>query len=378
MNKLPDRIRIKDIARLADVSVGTVDRVIHGRSGVSEASRKRVEEILKQLDYQPNMYASALASNKKYTFACLLPKHLEGEYWTDVEKGINKALSTYSDFNTTVKTTYYDPYDYHSFVDASNDIVAQHPDGVMVAPTILKYTQIFIEQLTELDIPYIYIDSNIKEIPPLAFFGQNSRQSGYFAARMLMLLARDEKEIVIFRKIHEGIVGSNQQENREKGFRQYMKEYHPSCNILELDLHAERNDEDALMLDAFFQQHPTVRNGITFNSKVYIVGEYLLNRNKSDFNLIGYDLLERNVACLKQGSVYFLIAQQPELQGYNGIKALCDHLIFKKEVNCINYMPIDLLTVETIDYYLSLIHISEPTRLGLIAVAVCVFKNQSC
>ena len=279
MNKLPDRIRIKDIARLADVSVGTVDRVIHGRSGVSEASRKRVEEILKQLDYQPNMYASALASNKKYTFACLLPKHLEGEYWTDVEKGINKALSTYSDFNTTVKTTYYDPYDYHSFVDASNDIVAQHPDGVMVAPTILKYTQIFIEQLTELDIPYIYIDSNIKEIPPLAFFGQNSRQSGYFAARMLMLLARDEKEIVIFRKIHEGIVGSNQQENREKGFRQYMKEYHPSCNILELDLHAERNDEDALMLDAFFQQHPTVRNGITFNSKVYIVGEYLLNRN---------------------------------------------------------------------------------------------------
>ena len=51
MNKLPERIRIKDIARLADVSVGTVDRVIHGRSGVSEASKKRVEEILKQLDY---------------------------------------------------------------------------------------------------------------------------------------------------------------------------------------------------------------------------------------------------------------------------------------------------------------------------------------
>ena len=55
-----ERVRIKDIAKMADVSVGTVDRVIHGRSGVSESSRKRVEEILKQLDYQPNMYASAL------------------------------------------------------------------------------------------------------------------------------------------------------------------------------------------------------------------------------------------------------------------------------------------------------------------------------
>ena len=92
-----ERVRIKDIAKMADVSVGTVDRVIHGRSGVSESSRKRVEEILKQQDYQPNMYASALASNKKYAFACLLPLHEKGEYWTDVETGIHNAVETYSD-----------------------------------------------------------------------------------------------------------------------------------------------------------------------------------------------------------------------------------------------------------------------------------------
>ncbi len=166
MNKLPERIRIKDIARLADVSVGTVDRVIHGRSGVSEASKKRVEEILKQLDYQPNMYASALASNKKYTFICLLPEHLEGEYWTAVETGIHEAIATYSDFNTSVKINYYDPYDYHSFVNASEAILALQPDGVMVAPTAPQYTKGFTDQLQALDIPYIYIDSNIKEVPP--------------------------------------------------------------------------------------------------------------------------------------------------------------------------------------------------------------------
>ena len=146
MNKLPERIRIKDIARLADVSVGTVDRVIHGRSGVSEASKKRVEEILKQLDYQPNMYASALASNKKYTFICLLPEHLEGEYWTAVETGIHEAIATYSDFNTSVKINYYDPYDYHSFENASEAILALQPDGVMVAPTAPQYTKGFTDQ----------------------------------------------------------------------------------------------------------------------------------------------------------------------------------------------------------------------------------------
>lgn len=351
MNKLPERIRIKDIARLADVSVGTVDRVIHGRSGVSEASKKRVEEILKQLDYQPNMYASALASNKKYTFICLLPQHLEGEYWTAVELGIHEAIATYSDFNTSVKINYYDPYDYHSFVDASEAILTQQPDGVMVAPTGSAIYERLYRSVANVGYTLYIYRLKYQRRASLAFFGQNSRQSGYFAARMLMLLARDEKEIVIFRKIHEGIVGSNQQENREIGFRQYMEEHHPSCTILELDLHAERNDEDNEMLDEFFRSHPNVKNGITFNSKVYIVGEYLQSRGKKDFNLIGYDLLERNVTCLKEGSVSFLIAQQPELQGLNGIKALCDHLIFKKDVTCINYMPIDLLTVETIDYY---------------------------
>ena len=96
-----ERVRIKDIAAMAGVSVGTVDRVIHGRSGVSAESKLRVEKIREQLNYQPNMYASALASNKKYRFACLLPQHEDGEYWSDVERGIQQAIQTYSDFHVS-------------------------------------------------------------------------------------------------------------------------------------------------------------------------------------------------------------------------------------------------------------------------------------
>ena len=346
------RIRIKDIAQLADVSVGTVDRVIHGRTGVSEASRKRVEEILKQLDYQPNMYASALASNKQYIYCCLLPQHAEGEYWTAVEAGIHNAVETYSDFNVSVRLSYYDPYDYRSFEEAATRILEQRPDGVMLAPTTPRHTKPFTDRLGELLIPYIYIDSNIADEPALSFFGQNSHQSGYFAARMLMLLAGEEaREVVIFRKINEGIVGSNQQERREIGFRRYMDEHYPHCRIWELDLHAKQDSRDTEMLDAFFQAHPAVKNGITFNSKAYIIGEYLSNRGRQDFNLMGYDLLQRNVDCLKKGSIFFLIAQQPTLQGFDGIRTLCEHLILKKEVSREHFMPIDLLTKENIEFY---------------------------
>lgn len=347
-----ERVRIKDIAAMAGVSVGTVDRVIHGRSGVSEESKVRVEKILEQLHYQPNMYASALASNKKYHFACLLPLHENGEYWSDVERGIMQATKTYSDFHVSHSLSFYDPYDYHSFTDAANRILEEDPDGVLFAPTRPEFTGPFVAQLSQRNIPYIYIDSNVSEYPALAFYGQNSYQSGIFAAQMMMLAAgKETQEIVLFRKINEGIVGSNQQERREIGFRNYMSNHFPDCRIWELNLHAKRSDEDQNMLEQFFSNHPHLHNGITFNSKAFIIGEYLEQKGITDFRLTGYDLLKRNVECLRRGSIFFLIAQQPSMQGFNGIKALADHLILKKEVTRDNYMPIDLLTKENIDYY---------------------------
>lgn len=348
---MAERIRIKDIAKRANVSVGTVDRVIHGRSGVSKKSRERVEEILKEMNYQPNMYASALASNKSYLFACLLPKHKEGEYWTDVQRGIYEAMTAYSDFNINIEITHYDPFNYASFVKESQSLIDKELDGVLLAPTLPSYTKPFTDELKKKGTPYVYIDSNIAEEPALAFYGQNSVQSGYFAASILMMMGNKPHEIVIFRKKYEGVIGSNQQERREVGFKRYMQAYYPQCKILELDLQVKNEADDMLMLNKFFQEHPGIKNGITFNSKAYIVGEYLQKEKLDDFTLIGYDLLQRNVACLKEGGIKFLIAQHPRLQGYNAIQSLCEYLILKKSVNPINYMPIDLLTKDNIAYY---------------------------
>ena len=102
----------------------------------------------------------------------------------------------------------------------------------------------------------------------------------------------------------------------------------------------------------FSKRTHRLRAASLFNSKVYIIGEYLIGHNMKNFKLIGYDLLHRNVSCLKEGAVDFLIAQQPTAQGYSGVESLCNHLIFKKEVKQCNYMPITLLAVENVDFYL--------------------------
>jgi len=93
-----EKIRIKDIAERAGVSVGTVDRVLHNRPNVSPKALEKVNKALAEMDYKPNMYASALAYNKSYRFYILIPKHESEAYWQEVEEGAQSACERYRDF----------------------------------------------------------------------------------------------------------------------------------------------------------------------------------------------------------------------------------------------------------------------------------------
>jgi len=66
-------MRIKDIAKAAGVSVGTVDRVLHNRGKVSEDALKKVMEVLNKNEYKPNLIARMLGSNRSYRIVVLLP-----------------------------------------------------------------------------------------------------------------------------------------------------------------------------------------------------------------------------------------------------------------------------------------------------------------
>ncbi len=55
------KIGISDIAKLANVSIGTVDRALHGRARISERTRKRVLNLARELGYKPNLAARALS-----------------------------------------------------------------------------------------------------------------------------------------------------------------------------------------------------------------------------------------------------------------------------------------------------------------------------
>lgn len=349
---MPEKIRIKDIAERAGVSVGTVDRVIHNRPNVSKPAREKVEKALKEMNYQPNVYASALAYNRSYDFFVILPHHASEAYWEEIENGAMRANEIRRDFSIDVKFLYYERFDSNSFTEIANKCIAEDPDGVVVVPSDLETTKKFTDRLHEKMIPFILLDSYMPDLKPLSFYGQDSFQSGYFAAKMLMLIARDQKEIMLMKQTKNGEVASKQQANREVGFRHYMSDHFPAVKIIDVDL--ERNKDHKhyyAVLEKFFTEHPEVHHCITLTSRAYIVGDFLLKTNRRDVQIMGYDVVDKNKRDIKEGSISFLIAQHAYQQGYSCIDTLFRAVVLKKKVQPVNYMPIELLSIENIDFY---------------------------
>ncbi len=344
---------IKDIARMAGVSAGTVDRVLHNRGDVSSQSKEKVQKILDEINYQPNVFAIGLAAKKKYSFLCLIPYYIGHDYWYSVVAGIEQAQRELRSFNVSVTYVYYDHGDKASYQDACLSIEKNKIDAVLIAPNFREETLALTTYLQNNNIVYAFIDFNMEEVDALTYIGQDSYKSGYIAAKILMrnYLPGDGQELALFLSNNKNNPAEIQMQRRLDGFMQYLSEEYDGIAIHEVVLNKSNQDSNREILDDFFQKYPQATLGVVFNSRVYQLGEYLHRVGRRMKGLIGYDLLKANVELLKSDDVHYLIGQRPELQGYCGVKALCDRIVFKKHVESITYMPIDILIKENIDFY---------------------------
>ncbi|MBQ6033566.1 MAG: substrate-binding domain-containing protein [Prevotella sp.] len=349
---MTQKVRIKDIAEKAGVSVGTVDRILHHRPNVSKSAREKVEKVLKEIHYRPNMYASALAYNRSYTFHLIIPWHEQEAYWEEIEEGAMKACDMRRDFHVNVVISYYKRFDVQSFKNTCKEVLDSEPNGVILVPSELEITQPFTDILHEKKIPFILLDSFLPELDPLTFYGQDSFASGYFAAKMLMLIANKEQEIMLMRQTNHGKLSSRQQENREVGFRHYMKEHYPEVAISEMDLPLDHDKDDYnTIMDDYFRSHPKTHHCITMGSRAYLVGQYVSENHLGGIQIMGYDMVAKNAQCLQEGTISFLIAQHAYMQGFSCVDALFKSIVLKLDIEPINYMPIELLSKENVQFY---------------------------
>ncbi|WP_229717364.1 LacI family DNA-binding transcriptional regulator [Parapedobacter defluvii] len=343
---------VKEIARRANVSIATVDRVIHNRKGVSETTRQKINEIIQEIGFQPNILASRLASKKTNRFAVLIPDARETDYWKASLDGIERAYQEIKQYGVFLDRYLFDLNDKSTFVKYVNDMLKGSYDGVVMAPSFIEEAASFASACADRQIPYVFINSDVPNRDSLTYIGPHLYQSGYQAGQLIRFGLKQGKVLIV--NISKEIDAYHHLLRKEEGFRQYME----NTNTPEAPIRVEKIDitnttDEAIQdaLDTFLKEHTDIDAFFVTNSRVKSVAKYLRNTARQHRILIGYDLSEENIEYLKDGTIDFLIGQKPEEQGYLGVMSLFQHVVADKKIAKEQYMPIDIITKENFEFY---------------------------
>lgn len=344
-------VRIKEIARIANMAMATVDRVIHNRPGVSKKTRDKINSIIKKMDYKPNLLARRLASRKVYHFAILIPKvSKETNFWEGPLKGIERAEAEISHYGVKISKFFFDLNSKSSFVRQANLLMKNDLDAILIAPSFIKESIDLIRACEEHKIPYVFINSDIPDQEKLFYFGPHLFQSGYLAAHLMRHgLSGNDKVLIV--NISKEIDRQHHLIRIEEGFRAYFSDKGKPNQIIKVDIHETDYPSIEKKLFRVFGKHPGIKGVFATNSRVSYVARYIEKAKIEDLIVIGFDFLEENINYLKSGTIDFLICQKPEEQGYKAIRALYRVLVLGTPTEKINYMSNDVITRENYVFY---------------------------
>lgn len=337
---------IKRIAKLANVSIGTVDRVLHKRGGVSKDTEEKILKIIKETGYQKNLTASRLklASVKKIKIAVLIPETGEKHsYWKLPKKGISKAVDELKDLG--VKVDYFQFGDSStSFKKASQQILLKNYDAIVAVPFFEKECNALLKKAIAENIPVVFLDTEIELNHTAHFIRQNSHVAGLVAGRLLHGLVGTAGKYFIVNIINDlGIQVNNKQ--REDGFRAFFESIDKEVDIKIINHPLNDAFEVTPEIETWFKGNDLKGIFVT-NSRAHLIPGILEEYKVTNTFLMGFDLNKKNLEYLKNDQINFLINQQPKYQGYVAIKSLFNFLTVQDDSELDLEIPVEIIVKE--------------------------------
>lgn len=309
--------------------------------------------VIKELGFSPNVYASLLASKKHHLIVCILPEFMPGEFWDLTRRGIMKGADDVAKFGVDVEIIYYDQYMVESFKKACVECLRRNPSAVILPPMFKDETLNFVGLLKERGVSYVYIDSKIEEDDYLAYFGLPMYQSGYLCANILTS-GQDVRKIYMIRLMRDKNGLSDPTQTRRHGFQDYVKEHYPECEMVSVFIDGKDREGTVRTLDGMFEKDRMPgKMLVMFNSRVHIIADYLKLRDIHDCRVVGFDVVAKNLDYLREGYIQMLIAQHCEQQAALAISCIVEKIVMLRNLPKRDYYTqMDILNRYNCDYYL--------------------------
>lgn len=316
------RVTVKDIAKKAGVSIGTVDRALNNRADINPATREKVLAVADALGYRPNLIAKTLSAKRAPVRIAVVTFPGNDDFFGQIHDGVRAAEKELEPYGVKI-----DLFEMKSLRPAEqirilNQIDPAACSGLAVSPVDHPGVRDALCRLRKRGLPVITLNTDLDGIDRLGFVGQDLRASGRIAAQLCARTLREGESAALFGHLPQ--VKALQE--RLQGFRDFMRETGGTIASVSED----ENDEAAVERRALaiLRRDPSIRAVCQLTTRRTIALIRAVRRLDRDVNVVCFDRNDAHLALLRNGGISFLITQDPFRQGYLPVKMLFELLYF--------------------------------------------------
>ena len=319
-------VTIKDIAKAANVSRGTVDRALNDRGGVNPDVAARIKSIAADMGYKPNTIAKALATRSNPVRLGVILNSIGNPFWDKVIDGINSAYDNLSDFGISMEIRKMRGYDQERQLHELEHLKEKGIDGLVITPISTPKVRDALNELIRSGVQVVCCNLDIDDVAYQAHVGCDYFCSGQTAGAIIGMTTHGESNLGIITSSH----GLYFHEMRVKGCTSVLENY-PNIHITD---YAEAEDDEEV-------SYNEVKKMLLKNEKIdtlyFVTGGttgglraiHDLHMEKR-LRVFTFDQIPAVIENLKSGLVIATIDQQPFVQGATSIRILFEAIMTKQ------------------------------------------------
>ncbi len=319
----PEKIvGVKDIAKALHISLGTVDRALHDRPGVSPKTRDLVLKTAEQFGYKPNLAAQALKLNRRLSVAIVLPRHIS-HFFDPLRDGIRTTAAAAVGVNLALEFIEY-PRLGSGDLEAFRKAIQEHYDGIIFLPGDVRKYEPLARKAAQDGIALMCVGSDAPNTGRIGAVSVHASVSGAIAADLLSQNLTSRSEVAIF----TGELSTLDHGEKLRGFAAALAMIAPHLTLRPA-LESHERPREAYRQAFEVMQTKNRPNGIyisTANSMPVLKALEELGL-LGKIKVVATDLFRELVPLIETGKVLATLHQRPFTQGRVALENLLIYLL---------------------------------------------------
>jgi LacI family transcriptional regulator len=307
---------------MAQVSIGTVDRALHGRDGISKATRDRILEIAQQIGYTPNLAARALSAGSAVArIGVCIPREIHFFYdqlWSGVldEARRLEHLGVAFEYRPVRNLGEDDTEAFRELMDAGVDgviLTAGNPDGLTP----------LVNEAESKNVRVVCVSTDAPQSKRSSIVCVEPTLNGQLAGELMGKFVPAGSKVAVV----AGMLKTMDHSSKTEGFSLTFPAHCPRGETVAVIEGHEDEDESFQKTFDLLGKHPDLA-GLYVNTVNCLPVCRALGARKmaGKVKLITTDLFAEMAPYFEKGTITASIYQQPHRQGQLAVRVLADHL----------------------------------------------------